>query len=109
MREQVKILKHHAQFTTYRAELLSREPWIKFMAMNDNFAARSLFQAIETANKSAFTGTTGADQGHYLFFVYLKINILEDVLVTKILVQLACLNDDFIFDSIIRLGQVAGI
>src|SRR6266566_5804329 len=106
MREQVEVLEDHAQFSANGTELFDREPRIKFLSVDVDFAAGQLFQSIEATNERTLARTTRPNQGNHFSFSHFKINILEHMLVAEEFVELDSRDYDFILNTIGGLGWV---
>ncbi|MNJ70863.1 hypothetical protein D3C77_673520 [compost metagenome] len=85
MREQIKMLKHHAHLFTSFVNIM-------FLAGNTfslehNLAARRLFQPIETAQEGTFTRATWANNYNNLASADFQIDAFQNMQLIKFLMQ----------------------
>src|ERR1700687_2329422 len=70
--------------------------------MNVHFATCRLLQSVQTANERTFARTTWTNQSDNLTAMHLKIDILQNMLISKILIQLRNANN-YLFSRSQRL------
>ena len=91
MREQVELLKHHAQLGTHTVDIhaLGRD----VSALEDNLAARGLLKQVNAAQHGRLTGTGRAKHNHNLTAVHVDVDAAQDLQVPIALVQILNAND----------------
>ena len=100
MREQVKLLEHHADVFP---NLVDIAVFIcQIIIVNNHSACCCFFQLIQAAQKCGFAGTGRTNQADNLPFLDLQIDSLQNLKAAEILFQLFCFHFNQ-FDSLLSM------
>ncbi len=91
MREQIELLKHHANVKPKRKHI--RIAVTNLLARHHDRPVIDGFKAVDGAQKRAFAGPAFPDQGNHLPFLDLKINAFKDFKLAKAFVDSVQFNE----------------
>ncbi len=75
LREQMKLLEHHARFLADQTLVHFRI--VDLQAVDDQIAAANLFQLVDTAQQRRFAGAGRPDNHYHLALLNLQVDIVQ--------------------------------
>ena len=94
VREQIELLEHHTQMRTHLVEVDTLGAHVH--ALNDNRATRGMLQTIDAAKHRRLARARGAQDYNDLTLVNIQIDIAQDHVVAKGLLEVLDADDDLV-------------